>query len=216
MPRIAFRCRRAPNWWRVLRVHARPLLDATSGIGRFRARSRVGSLRARRTRSGAGHAERLRGRGGRLRFSGFLRQRGRARLRSRSGSATLTVAPADGGEALAKADEEIEDDGSYTVVALAKDGGRGRAAARLSPTRSPRRARRGCARSTRRPSSASPTCGPATGSVAERLEYGDATEYSERAARHLRPGRDARRRLGRRARREARRAADRRARRPPR
>src|SRR5687767_5652750 len=59
-----------------------------------------------------------------------------ARLEVDGGSANFTVAPADGGDALAKATEEIEDDGSYTVVVLAEQEGEG-AQLRVYPDEEP-------------------------------------------------------------------------------
>jgi Domain of unknown function (DUF4397) len=99
-----------------------------------------------------------------------------ARLEVQEGSASLTVAPADGGDALAKGEEELEDGGSYTVVALAGREGED-AQVRVYEDEDPEKGQARLRAIHAAPELGSPEFRAGDQVVAEKLEYGNATEY---------------------------------------
>jgi hypothetical protein len=93
-----------------------------------------------------------------------------------AGSAELTLAPAAGGEALATAGEELEDGASYTVVAMPEQDGKG---AQLSVYRDgePRAGDALVRAINAGPELGEPDFRVGERVVAEKLGYGEATEY---------------------------------------
>lgn len=101
-----------------------------------------------------------------------------ARLEVEGGSAKLTVAPAERGDALAKADEEFEEDGSYTVVALANEDGEG-AQLRIYSDEEPEAGEARLRAIHAAPELGDPDLRAGDRVVAESLAYADATEYAD-------------------------------------
>ena len=101
-----------------------------------------------------------------------------ARLEVESGNAKLIVAPADGGDALAESEEELEDNGSYTVVALPKEGGED-AQVRIYADEKPEAGQARLRAIHAAPELGTPDLRAGDRVVAEDLKYGDATAYSE-------------------------------------
>ena len=93
------------------------------------------------------------------------------------GTAQLTVAPADGGDALAEAEEDLEDDASYTVVALPREGGDD-AQLRLYEDSAPEAGEARLRAIHAAPELGEPDLRAGDRVVAEGLAYADATEYA--------------------------------------
>ena len=100
------------------------------------------------------------------------------RLEVQEGSASLTVAPADGGDALAKGEEELEDGGSYTVVALAGRDGED-VQVRVYEDEDPEKGQARLRAIHAAPELGTPEFRAGERVVADKLEYGNATEYED-------------------------------------
>jgi hypothetical protein len=101
-----------------------------------------------------------------------------SRLEVPGGTATLTVAPADRGDALAKVEEELEDDRNYTVVALSEEDGEG-AQLRVYADEDPEAGQARLRAIHAAPELGMPDLRAGDRVVAEGLKFADATEYSE-------------------------------------
>ena len=101
-----------------------------------------------------------------------------ARLEVSGGSAKLTLAPGDGGDALAEAEEELEDDGSYTVVALPNEEGED-AQLRVYLDEDPEEGEARLRAIHAAPELGDPDLRAGDRVVAEKLAYADATEYTD-------------------------------------
>jgi len=93
-----------------------------------------------------------------------------------AGAAKLTVAPADGSKALAEAEETLDDDASYTAVALPTKEGDG-ADLRLYRDEKPKEGKALMRAIQAAPELGEPDVRVGERVVAEKLAYGDATGY---------------------------------------
>ena len=100
------------------------------------------------------------------------------RLEVEAGTATLTLAPADGGDELAEAEEELADDTSYTVVAL-PEGDSGDPQLRVYEDETPEKGQARLRAIHAAPELGSPEFRAGDRVVADRLDYGEATEYED-------------------------------------
>jgi hypothetical protein len=94
------------------------------------------------------------------------------------GEAKLTLAPAGGGDALAEADEALEDNAAYTVVALPKQDGKG-SELRVYRDDEPKAGTARLRSINAAPELGQPDVRAGDRVVAEQLAYGDATAYAE-------------------------------------
>jgi hypothetical protein len=99
-------------------------------------------------------------------------------LEVRSGRATLTVAAADGGDRVAATEQRLEDERSYTAVALPAERGDD-AELRVYADRKPRPGEARVRAIHAGPELGEPDVRVGERAVAEKLAYGDATEYVE-------------------------------------
>jgi hypothetical protein len=95
-----------------------------------------------------------------------------------SGNANLTVAPADGGDAVAEATEQLEDGRSYTVVALPEGNGEG-AELRVFEDGKPRAGQARIRAIHAGPELGDPDVRVGDRTIAEKVAYADATDYVE-------------------------------------
>jgi hypothetical protein len=95
-----------------------------------------------------------------------------------AGAANLTLGPAGGGDSLAKADENLEDDTKYTVVAVPKQEGEG-AELRVFTDDEPRKGKAMIRAIHAAPELGDPDVRVGERVVAEKLAYGDATDYAD-------------------------------------
>jgi hypothetical protein len=101
-----------------------------------------------------------------------------ARLEVDAGTAKLTVAPAEGGDAVAESEEDLEDDTSYTVVALPREGGDD-AQLRIYEDGEPEGGQARLRAIHAAPELGEPDLRAGDRIVAEGLAYADATEYAD-------------------------------------
>lgn len=101
-----------------------------------------------------------------------------ARLEVGDGTANLTVAPADRGDALAEAEEELEDGGSYTVVVLPGEEG-GDAQLRVYEDEDPEAGKARLRAIHAAPELGEPDLRAGDRVVAEKVAYADATAYTD-------------------------------------
>jgi hypothetical protein len=93
-----------------------------------------------------------------------------------AGAANLTIAPEGGGDQLAKGDESLEDDAKYTVVALPKKDGEG-AELHVFEDGKPKKSKALIRAIHAAPELGDPDVRVGERAVAEKLAYGDATDY---------------------------------------
>jgi len=93
-------------------------------------------------------------------------------------AANLTVTPAEGGDALAKSDANLDDDARYTVVAVPKKEGEG-AELRVFADGEPKEGKALIRAIHAAPELGDPDVRVGERVVAEKLAYGDATDYAD-------------------------------------